>query len=90
MVAEIIINSSVKVLNRIFDYEIPENMNVDLGSRVFVSFGNKKTLDEGIVIGIKEKSEYKKTMLPYVIGAILVFGITNVLGIIIDLISALV
>ena len=59
MVAEIIINSSVKVLNRIFDYEIPENMNVDLGSRVFVSFGNKKTLDEGIVIGIKEKSEYK-------------------------------
>lgn len=49
------------------------------------------------VIGIKymmgsieEKAEYKKTMLPYVIGAILVFGITNVLGIIIDLISALV
>ena len=59
MVAEIIINSSVKVLNRTFDYEIPENMNIDLGSRVFVSVGNKKTHDEGIVIGIKEKSEYK-------------------------------
>ena len=59
MVAEIIINSSVKVLNRIFDYEIPENMNVQIGSRVFVQFGNKKVPDEGIVVGIKEKSEYK-------------------------------
>lgn len=42
-----------------------------------------------IVIGIKymlgsveEKAEYKKTMMPYIIGAILVFGITNLLGII--------
>ena len=59
MVAEIIINSSVKVLNRIFDYEIPENMNVQIGSRVFVQFGNKKVPDEGIVVGIKEKSKYK-------------------------------
>ena len=59
MVAEIIINSSVKTLNRIFDYEIPDDMNVDVGSRVFVPFGNKKTPNEGIVIGIKEKSEYK-------------------------------
>lgn len=42
-----------------------------------------------IVMGIKymlgsveEKAEYKKTMMPYIIGAILVFGITNLLGII--------
>ncbi len=42
-----------------------------------------------IIIGIKymvgsveEKAEYKKTMKPYLIGAILVFGITNILGII--------
>lgn len=59
MVAEIILNSSVKKLNKIFDYEIPENLNVKIGSRVFVPFGNKKTPEEGIVIGIKEKSEYK-------------------------------
>ena len=45
-----------------------------------------------IVIGIKymmgsaeEKAEYKKTALPYVIGAILTFGITNILAIIIDI-----
>ena len=59
MIAEIIIISSVKVLNRLFDYEIPENMKIEIGSRVFVPFGNKKMPDEGIVINIKEKSEYK-------------------------------
>ena len=58
MVAEIILNSSVKKLNRIFDYEIPDQLNVKIGSRVFVPFGNKKTPEEGIVIGIKEKSEF--------------------------------
>lgn len=42
-----------------------------------------------ILIGIKyvmgsveEKAEYKKTLKPYLIGAIMVFGITNLLGII--------
>ena len=42
-----------------------------------------------IVMGIKymtgsveEKAEYKKTMVPYIIGAILVFAITNILGIV--------
>ena len=59
MVAEIIIDSKVKTLNRIFDYEIPSDLEINIGSRVFVPFGNKKTPEEGIVIGIKEKSEYK-------------------------------
>lgn len=30
---------------------------------------------------VEEKAQYKKTMVPYVIGAIMVFGITNILGI---------
>ena len=59
MVAEIIIDSKVKTLNRIFDYEIPNNLEVNIGNRVFVPFGNKKQPEEGIVIGIKEKSNYK-------------------------------
>lgn len=32
--------------------------------------------------GVEERAEYKKTMMPYVIGALLVFGITNILGIV--------
>lgn len=59
MIAEVVINSNVKNLDRIFDYEIPTELNVKVGSRVFVPFGNMKTLEEGIVINIKEKSEYK-------------------------------
>lgn len=42
-----------------------------------------------VLIGIKyimgsveEKAEYKQTLKPYLIGAIMVFGITNLLGII--------
>ena len=59
MVAEVIIDSSVSKLNKIFDYEIPDNLKVKIGSRVFVPFGRKKELEEGIVVNIKEKSEYK-------------------------------
>lgn len=47
-----------------------------------------------IIIGIKyvtgsveEKAEYKQTLKPYLIGAVLLFGITNILGIVIDIIG---
>lgn len=45
-----------------------------------------------VLIGIKymlgsveEKAEYKKTLVPYIIGCIMVFGIINILGIIYDI-----
>lgn len=61
MIAEIILNSNAKQLNRVFDYKIPEDLTskVKIGSRVFVPFSNRKTLEEGFVIGIKENSQYK-------------------------------
>ena len=61
MIAEVIINSNVKNLNKVFDYNIPSNLenSVSIGSRVLVQFGNKKDLEEAFVISIKEKSEYK-------------------------------
>lgn len=47
-----------------------------------------------IIIGIKyvtgsveEKAEYKQTLKPYLIGAILLFGITNILSIVIDVVG---
>lgn len=59
MVAEIIINSIAKELNRSFDYIIPEEMEseIKIGSRVFVPFGRQKK-EEGFVINIKETSEF--------------------------------
>lgn len=38
-----------------------------------------------VVGSVEEKAEYKKTMMPYVIGCFLVFGITNILAIIVDI-----
>lgn len=63
MVAEIIINSSVRKLNKTFDYNIPQSMENDIlvGSRVIIPFGvgeNRTNLD-GVVVSIKESSEYK-------------------------------
>ena len=47
-----------------------------------------------IIIGIKyvtgsveEKAEYKQTLKPYLIGAVLLFGITNILGIVQNIVS---
>lgn len=61
MVAEIILNSNAKELNKVFDYNIPDNLayKAMVGSRVFVQFGNRKELEEGFIIGIKDKSEFK-------------------------------
>lgn len=61
MIAEVILNSNAKQLNRVFDYQIPENLvsKVKIGSRVFVPFGNRKTLDEGFVVNIKDTSPYQ-------------------------------
>lgn len=59
MVAEIIVNSTAKQLNKTFDYIIPKAIEkqVKIGSRVFVPFGRIKQ-QEGFVIDIKEKSEF--------------------------------
>ena len=61
MIAQVIINSNVKSLNKIFDYNVPGEMEgtICVGDRVLVSFGKKKTLEEGFIIGFKENSEYK-------------------------------
>ena len=61
MVAEVIINSKAKQLNRTFDYNIPKELEnlILIGSKVLVPFGRFKTLEEAHVVKIKEKSEYE-------------------------------
>lgn len=59
MVAEIIINTTAKQLNKTFDYIVPNTLKnkVKIGSRVFVPFGRIKN-QEGFVIQLKESSEF--------------------------------
>lgn len=61
MIAEVIIESNVKTLNRHFDYNIPKEMenNISIGSRVLIPFGRSKKLEEGFVTNIKESTEYE-------------------------------
>ncbi len=61
MIAEVIIDSRAKKLNRKFDYEIPKNLEdlIFVGSRVLVPFANFKTLEQGYVIRIKEKTDFE-------------------------------
>ena len=61
MIAEIIIDSKVKKLNRKFDYKIPKKLEdvIEVGSRVLVPFGNLKSLEQGYIIKIKEKTDYE-------------------------------
>ena len=62
MIAEVIIQSNVKNLNKIFDYRIPamyENNAIELiGARVQVPFGRMKSLEEGFVVNIKDSTEF--------------------------------
>lgn len=59
MIAEVIVNSAAKELNRVFDYGVPNNLDVVVGVRVLVPFGYRKQNEIGYVIGLKEKSDYK-------------------------------
>ena len=63
MIAEVIIQSNAKDLNRVFDYKIPteyENNSIELiGARVLVSFARRKELEEGYIVNIKETTEYE-------------------------------
>ena len=61
MIAEIIINRTAKKLNRTFDYNIPKELEpyIIIGSKVLIPFGSKKKLEEGFVVGIKEKTEFQ-------------------------------
>ncbi len=61
MIAEVIINSTVKNLNKTFDYNVPAELagTIKLGDRILVPFGNAKRLEEGFVVGFKKESLYK-------------------------------
>ena len=55
MIAEVIINRTAKKLNRVFDYNIPKNMEgfIVVGSKVLVPFGQGGKLEEAFVTGLK-------------------------------------
>lgn len=63
MIAEVIIQSNAKDLNRVFDYKIPteyeENALELIGARVLIPFARRKELEEGYIVNIKESTQYE-------------------------------
>ena len=61
MIAEVIINSNVKKLNKTFDYKVPTKWvgTIHIGSRVLVPFGNSNKYKEAFVINFKDSSIYE-------------------------------
>lgn len=54
----------------------------------FVSVGVLVVLGIKYMMGsVEEKASYKKAMLPYLIGAIMLFAITNILAIVVNLVK---
>ncbi len=61
MFASVIIDQDAKALDRVFDYRIPDGLDVQKGMRVNVPFGAR--ILQGFVIDIKEKSSVSENKI---------------------------
>lgn len=69
MIVKILINTSVKKLNKVYDYAVKDEdiPNIAIGKRVKVGFGRgKDRFEEGIIVKIEEDSYSPKFKLKYV------------------------
>lgn len=68
MFAKVIIDQDAKALDRVFEYIIPQDMQISVGHRVYVPFGNRVL--QGYVIEISDSCEYDQTKLKNIISAV--------------------
>lgn len=68
MFAQVIIDQDVKAIDKIFEYNIPSNMSILVGMRVYVPFG--KRVLQGYVISISEDCSYDKNKVKDIISPI--------------------
>lgn len=66
--AEVIVDISNSEVDKVFDYILPEELNINKGTRVLVPFGNRCI--EGYVINVKDSSNLDKSRLKKVIRAL--------------------
>lgn len=61
MVAEVIVDVLSSNVDKVFDYNVPTDLNIVVGDRVVVPFGARKI--DGFVINLKQTSSYDQTKL---------------------------
>ena len=59
-IAKIVIANASRELDRIFHYNVPNEVSVSVGSRVLVPFGMGNKTAEGIIVGFVNESIYAK------------------------------
>lgn len=62
MIAQVIVDVAARQTDHFFEYEIPADLDVQVGSRVVVPFGRRRV--QGFVVGITETSDYDKKLKP--------------------------
>jgi primosomal protein N' (replication factor Y) (superfamily II helicase) len=67
MIAEVIVDVQASEVDKIFDYNLPTDLNIDVGSRVFVPFGSR--IIEGYIVSVKPTSILPKAKIKNVIKA---------------------
>lgn len=68
MFAEVIIDQDAKALDRVFEYIIPDNMEISPGQRVYLPFGNR--ILQGFVTKTKYTCDYDESKLKKIISKI--------------------
>ena len=61
MFAEVVVDVMADSLDKIFDYQCPENIDIKEGHRVLVPFGKRKL--EGYVLKLKDSTDYQSRIL---------------------------
>ena len=66
--ASVVIDQDAKAIDREFEYKIPDDLDVTLGERVLVPFGNR-TL-QGFVVDIKDTSTFDESKLKAILSTV--------------------
>ena len=73
MFAKIIIDQDAKALDRVFEYIVPDDMQIDIGDRVYVPFGSRVL--QGFVIELAKTCEYDESKLKKIISKLDEFSV---------------
>ena len=68
MFAEVIIDQDARALDKIFEYIIPDNLNVGEGDRVLLPFSNR--IVQAFVVKVKDNCEYDKSKLKKIVSKV--------------------
>ena len=75
MFCEVIVDILNSNIDKIFDYVLPENLNLKVGQRVLVPFQNRRI--EGYILKIKDNTNYETSKLKSVIASLDDFSYLN-------------